>query len=488
MNLIEDSFETKKEDKSKKIAKVVLIIIILLVIVIISIICAIVYIQSNTLQLILDGQKNDKVKELLLFEDGKLYIPIRDIAQYLGYESFNGEYNNKSEDKSKCYVQSENEIANFSLNSKKIYKLDLNKNNNNYDYYTIDEPVKARNGVLYTTIEGIETAFNVSFQYDEEAKRITIYTIPYLIDSYKNVILDYNYIGISDEFDNNRAILSSMIVVKNDKNKYGVISLQGDTILEPKYDRILYLPNTGDFLITNNSKVGIMSNKSETKIQTIYDSIELIDSESNLYIVKKDSQYGVVDIKGNVKIYIEYDKIGIDSSKFEKNDIKNGYLLVDNLIPVCKDNLWGLYDKNGKLVVDFEYDDLGYMASSNKEAINLLVIPNYNVIVAKKEDKYTLVNSSGKQLVNPILDDVYMTINSEGTHYYMTYNDKKIDVTKYLDSQGIVAKDEEGEIINSNTVNTNKSINNTANITDTNSVQDENKDEIDEDNNNENEE
>ena len=51
-----------------------------------------------------------------------------------------------------------------------------------------------------------------------------------------------------------------------------------------------------------------------------------------------------------------------------------------------------------------------------------------------------------------------------------------------------MAKDEEGEIINSNTVNTNKSINNTANITDTNSVQDENKDEIDEDNNNENEE
>ena len=38
-------------------------------------------------------------------------IPLVNIASYLGYESFNGEYTDKSEDASKCYIQNEDEIG-----------------------------------------------------------------------------------------------------------------------------------------------------------------------------------------------------------------------------------------------------------------------------------------------------------------------------------------------------------------------------------------
>ena len=43
---------------------------------------------------------------LLIKEDGTVNAPIKEIAEYLGYESFNGEYADKSEEISKCYVQS----------------------------------------------------------------------------------------------------------------------------------------------------------------------------------------------------------------------------------------------------------------------------------------------------------------------------------------------------------------------------------------------
>lgn len=427
MNLIDESFEPKKTDNSKIMSKIILAIIVILIIAIIGIFIAIVYIQDSTLKLYINGALNEKVKEMMVVEsDGTIYFPIKEIASYLGYESFNGEYTDKSEDASKCYIQSEDEIANFALNSNKIYKLTTSNNATNYDYFYADKPVKAMNGKLYATTSTIEEAFNIAFTYDTEKQRIYIYTMPYLIETYSSRVLDYGYEKISENFINHKTVLNNMLVVtKNQDQTYAVIDVKGNTIIEPKYDYIEYLPNSGDFLVKSNNKVGIISAKREMKVQILYDSLELVDSDSGLYIAKKDNKYGVIDSKGNIKIYIEYDQIGIDITKFEKNDIKNKYLLDNGMILVRKDKLWGAFDKNGNQILNFEYDSFGYIASTNKDAINLLMIPDYNVIVAHKSGfKYTLINSVGKELCVPILDDVYMTISGGEKHYYMNYNDE----------------------------------------------------------------
>lgn len=438
MNLIDESFEPRKKDNSKKIARIILIIIALLIIAIIGIFVAIVYIQDNTLKLFVDGSINEKVKEMMVVEDdGTVYFPIKDVASYLGYQSYNGEYTDKSEEASKCYIENDNEIANFTLNSNKIYKLTLSNNDANYDYYYAKKPVKAINGKLYVTSDALENAFNLSFTYDMDKKRVYIYTMPYLISSYESKVLDYGYEKISDNYTNEKAILNSMLIVtKNQGKSYAVIDLKGNVIIEPKYDNIEYLPNSGDFLVQSNNKVGIISSKKETKIQLLYDSLELVDSDSGLYIAKKDNKYGVIDSKGNIKVYIEYDQIGIDNSRFEQNNIKNKYLLDNGMIPARKDKYWGAFDKNGKVILDFEYDSFGYIASSNKDAINLLLIPNYNIMVVCQNKKYALINSSGNTIIQPILDDVYMTVNSGKKYYYMNFNDKKINIEEFLDQQG----------------------------------------------------
>lgn len=261
--------------------------------------------------------------------------------------------------------------------------------------------------------------------------------MPYLISSYESKVLDYGYEKISDNYTNEKSILNGLLIVtKNQDKTYAVIDTKGNVIIEPKYDNIEYLPNSGDFLVQSNNKVGIISAKKETKIQLLYDSLELVDSDSGLYIAKRDNKYGVIDSKGNIKVYIEYDEIGIDNSKFEQNNIKNKYLLDNGMIPARKDKYWGAFDKNGKVVLDFVYDSFGYIASSNKDAINLLLIPNYNMMVVCQNKKYALVNSDGKIIIQPILDDVYMTINSGKKYYYMNFNDKKIDIEEFLDQQG----------------------------------------------------
>ena len=438
MNLIDESFDYKKKDKSKKMAKIILMLIAVIVVAIICVLGALMYIKDSELKLYINGTSNDKVKDMMVIEDdGTVYFPVKEVASYLGYQSYNGEYTDKSEDASKCYIQNDDEIANFVLNSNKIYKLVLENSDGNYDYYYAKKPVKAMNGKLYITSDALENAFNLAFKYDTEKNRAYIYTMPHLIESYESKVLDYGYESISDNFVNQKAILNNMLVVtKNQGKTYAVIDTNGSTIIEAKYDNIEYLQNTGDFLVTSNNKVGIISSKRETKVQLLYDSLELVDSDSGLYIAKRDNKYGIIDSKGNIKVYIEYDQIGIDNTKFEQNNIKNKYLLDNGMIPAKKDQYWGAFDKNGNEVLGFEYDSFGYIATSNKEAINLLIIPDYNLMVVCQNKKYALVNSSGEMVIRPVLDDAYMTISAGKKYYYMNANDRKINIEEFLDSQG----------------------------------------------------
>ena len=457
MNLIEESFQTKEEKKKKMATKIILGVIIVVVLVIVGIVSYLLYVQSTILRVTLDGQQNEQLKQLLVFEDdGTIYVPIKEVASYLGYESFNGDYTDKSETQSKCYVQSENEVANFTLGSNTIYKLDLTQNNGDYEYVHIKNPVKAINGVLYTTTEGIQEAFNVSFNYDQEANRITIYTLPYLVQFYTPYALDYGYAEISEVFANQKAILDGMLVVSNDR-AMGVIDTDGKSLLEAKYDNITYLPSVGDFLVQTDRQVGVLSKTGQTKVDIIYNSITLMDSDAGLYVANRDNRYGVIDTNGVIKIYIENDQIGIDTSRFTQNNIKSKYLLADNLIPVKKGNYWGLFDTNGNQVVDFEYDSFGYIASNSRDAYSLLVIPDYNVIVAGRDDKYTLLNSSGEMLFGLVADDIYMTISGGEKHYYISVNDNIIDAEEYLESRGIRNQN------SSSSSNTSSNSNNTSN-------------------------
>ncbi len=462
MNIIDENFVEKEKKANTKLPKIILAIIIVLVIAIIGIVVALGYIENSQLKVSIDGQVQAKVKDMLVFEGDTVYIPIRDIASYVGYQSYSGDYAERSEAKNKCYIQNDDEIANFVLNSNKIYKLETQQSNSEYTYFYSKKPVKAINGKLYVSSDGFEEAFNASFIYNKDTNRIKIYTMEYLITSYQQLVLDKNYAEMSSEFNNKKSIFEERLVVQKDKKQIGVIDLKGNTVIEPKYEEIKYIPETGDFFATSNGKVGIISKDGAMKVQILYDSLNLMDKDAGIYEAKRDNKYGIIDIKGNLKLYIENDQIGMDISKFEKNDIRNKYLLVDNLIPVKKNDLWGLVDKNGKTVVDFKYDSLGYIASSNKDALNLLVIPNYNMIVTCKDKKYGLINSSGEEKFPTRADDIYMVIDSGTKYFYLNFEDQRYDVEKWLDSIGVKTVKNNEPTTTNTTSNSSEETQNTA--------------------------
>ena len=465
MNIIDENFVEKSKKEKTKMSKIILIIIAILVIAIIGIIIALGYIDNAQLKVTVDGQLQEKVKDMLVFDGDTVYISIRDIASYVGYQSYSGDYAERSEAKNKCYIQNDDEIANFVLGSNKIYKLETQKTNSDYTYFYAKKLVKAINGKLYISSDGFQEAFNSSFIYNQDTNRIKIYTMNYLISSYQQTVLDKGFAEMSSEFHNEKSIFEERLVVQKDKKQLGVIDLKGNTIIEPKYEEITYIPETGDFFAKSNGKVGIISKDGTMKVQILYDSLNLMDKDAGIYEAQREGKYGIIDVKGNIKLYIENDAIGLDISKFEKNDIRNKYLLVDNLIPVKKNDLWGLVDKTGKTIVDFKYDSLGYIASSNKDALNLLVIPNYNMIVTCKDKKYGLINSSGEEKFPTRADDIYMVIDSGTKYYYLNFEDQRYDVEKWLDSIGVkaVKNNETKTTTSSSSETTNETSNTTQN-------------------------
>ena len=438
MNLLDEEVSNNKEKKSSNVIKIIIIFIVLIVIAIVGILSYMMYLQGTVLRVYLNDMENAQIKDLLVFEeDGTIYVPVRAISSYLGYKCNSGEYSNRSQDSSRCYVENEDEAANLTLNSNKIYKLNLETKEDNYTYIYMDKPVKAINGELYITTDGMQIAFNTTFVYDQQNNTITMYTTPYLITSYTNRILDYGYTALSETFENEKAILKNMLVVTDD-TYYGVINAtDGTPILECQYDDILYQETTGDFVVCSNEKYGIIGTDQKTKVAINYDSIDLMDYDAGLYLVSRNNLYGVIDLKGNTVIYAENDQIGIDISEFEANDLKTGYILINELIPVKRNDKWGLFTIDGKQVVEFEYDSFGYIANSSRDATNLLVIPDYNVIVACIDDRYTLLNSSGEQPIRAFVDDIYMVISGGKKSYKMMANDREYDVEEYLDRLGV---------------------------------------------------
>ena len=359
---IENDFNQTNTKKSSNIMKVLIIMMVIIIIAVVGIIIAIMSLQEKPLTVSINGLRARFAEDTFVFDDnGKIYISIRDIAPELNYEAHNGEYKVDTEDTNKMYVEAvdETETTSFYLNSTTISKVVPNTTDN-YMNITIDEPIIEKKGKMYITSEGFTPAFNSTFTYDKNTNNISIQTLPYLYEYYSSIINQLGYAAISEEFNNQKAIIYGMIVAsKENSGKYGVISLTGNEIISPRYDNIEFIENSKEFIITNSSKkVGIVYSTSETKISVSYDEIKVIDSDLGLYLVKSNDKYGIINSQEDLIIHIEYDKIGIDTTLYPTDNITNSYILYGTYIPVMQNGKWGLFNIQGQKILEAEYDGL----------------------------------------------------------------------------------------------------------------------------------
>ena len=434
-------YDEEVEQKKSKIPMIIGISIAVLVVITILVIYGIIYLKSSITIINVDGVRNNSIEEMLYIEHTEeglqLYMPIIRMSQFLGYEGFTGDYKNKSEDTTKCHVTSTNEIAMFTQNSDVLVK--IIQGSSEYEYITLDKAVFEKDGELYTTIDGMQKAFNILISSDEKFKNIEIWSMEYLVKYYATKLKIDKY---STSFTDKKAILEGLIIVEENR-QYGVIDVvNNEYVLEAKYESIQYLPVTKHFLVKSNGKYGTVTRDKTIKIKITYDEIKTMDNQKGLYLVKQNNVYGVVNVEGEEIIKPEYKQIGINIDKYAQNGVENQYILLDEMIPIKNDEgLWGFFNINGEKKVDFKYTGVGCKSTPASNSYPALIIPSHKIIVVEKDKHYNLMTLDGEELVPMnIVDSVYFKSNSvtEQNEFFMTSinNTKVISVEDWLTNIG----------------------------------------------------
>ncbi len=486
MEIIGTNF-SEKEQKNKKMMRWIIIMIIILLLISIALGIVIFYLKEQAFKFTIDGQNissSQIASDLFVFEGEEVYVSIRDIAPLLGYRVYNGGYKQYTEKSNQCYVENDNEVCTFENNSTKIYKNE--PETVDYEYFDLSLPVKTMNNKLYTTMEGISLGCNVTMSFDKEKNRMTIYTLPYLVEYYTTNMTQP--VALID-FQNQKALRYGLVVVQNvledsssSNIRYGIYSTEGQEIVGTKYSAIEFVEGNQEFIVTTaEGKVGILTADGDTKVNPQYDSLKQIDKNLNLYLAEVNERYGVIERNGKILIYPEYSQIGIDATDFPSNDIKNQYILYDNAIPVQRDGKWGLYDVRGNMILPIEYAGFGCIANSSSVQTlnNLLLIPEIKAIVVSRtytvgdnhtETYFGLVNYLGKELIMPALTTIYSVTENNRDTYSMIYNGNTMDVIEYIHAHNLQVLNEEENNTMSNNTQTNTEENNTISNTVTNSI------------------
>ena len=229
-------------------------------------------------------------------------------------------------------------------------------------------------------------------------------------------------------------------------DKWGVLDSNGNTVIEPMYqEMVIVLNNSRDVFLctydvneeTGEYKTKIVNSKNE-EIYTEYSEFEVLDNfdnvgnvwyESDIFKVKKDGKYGLIDIDGK-----EVLSTGFDSIEALKG--------LENSIIVEKDGKYGLVNKSGATIVDAEYSKILKMGDDYKQGY----------ITIDSKNKYGLFSYNGTKIlenkyekIDQIYGEKYFSVTEKGKNILIDTDGRKVKLGDYdkitqINSEGIVFK------------------------------------------------
>lgn len=467
MNLEESDKFLEKQRKTEQKKKVVMLSIVLCAILVALLIIMIIYLQyqdSLKLKMYIDGTQVNISSDLLYQENNTTYINVKTISEMFGYTYTKGEYKKYNENEESCYISNGLELVAMTAEKDSLIKyievseganlltaegpygtnIQVKSENGTASTYNLQEPVKLINNQLYMPFDLLTDVFNVLVNTSEQ-NRIRIYTLPSLFQNAIQVAGNLGYTNVSGTYENIRSIVYGLIVVgKNDD--YGVIDANnGEEILSIKYNDVEFIQNVKEFFVHGEDTVGLVDKTGKTIIKpTEYDDISILDELEQLYLVKKDGKYGVLNRKGEVVIHVDYDRIGLKKIEdFKMEDMRNSYLLFDKCIVVELDSEYGVFSIEGEELLKTVYEQLGYLTTSTDvggEESVLLLPPSTGIkgIVLKFNGLYGIYDLNKKSIIIPCLCTRIYSITKMGeTKYYMEFDGQQIELDEYLTSYNL---------------------------------------------------
>ncbi len=197
-------------------------------------------------------------------------------------------------------------------------------------------------------------------------------------------------------------------VIARGKDKWGVISVEGDTIVPFNFDHIQFLKNSEDsmyLLKTSNRKHGLMDNAGNFITPCIFDAVYKFND--GMARVKTEDGYGYVDRKGDIVIETKYKRA---------SDFSEG------LAAVREKTLWGYIDTEGNQIIPMKYrmcgdfhngmawvylnGKFGYINSEGEMVVPAVYSKTNdfrnNMAIVTKGDKKAIIDKNNNYIIKPV--------------------------------------------------------------------------------------
>lgn len=220
-----------------------------------------------------------------------------------------------------------------------------------------------------------------------------------------------------------------------DGYRYGYINNKLKKILDEEYSEIYRIMENDDIentyiITTKKGMTGVTKNNNQL-IDSIYQDIEF-EKNNKVFIVKRNSKYGVLDINGNTIVPVEADTI-------QENGI---YILA------TKNNEQKYYDLSGNIINNLKY-----------EAVNKTQNEKY-FITTDTNGRYGLIDNNKTELIEAsytymehLFDDYFIATKEDGDLGIINSKNRIIVEFKY----DVIQKIGDTKIVQAKTINKDKS-------------------------------
>ena len=201
----------------------------------------------------------------------------------------------------------------------------VKKGNNKYKLYTSNNPLPKEYSNVY-----LYSSWGLAEVYSGESY--------YLVTPKGSISRPYDFICYDED--------SKLFRVRGLNDKYGLVDLNLQILVECKYVSLGYHLRSGMIYAKLDSLYGYISKTGEWKLQPVYEGAN--DFVDGYAIVKQKGKYGLINTHGIYIIFNEYDNIE-----------RRG----DGLFVVCKEGKYGVFDikKNAMVVPCKYYNDFKYI-------------------------------------------------------------------------------------------------------------------------------
>lgn len=233
-----------------------------------------------------------------------------------------------------------------------------------------------------------------------------------------------------------------LIAVKDNKGKYIVININGESVIPFEYESISKFNEDVAFVNIDGYFSYIDKNGLSISKDTFQDGYSFSESYS---AVKHNNMWGFIDLSGNVSIKYQYEEVNSFSESRAAVKVDNKWGFIDNAgemiikplfdqvrnfkegaAAVNIDDKWGFIDISGNFIADIQYDNVKDFCE------------DYAAVM--KNGKWGFVDKSGKLCIDFKYDDAGNF--SEGKASVKLYNYKEgMDAWAYIDKNDNVVID-----------------------------------------------